>query len=87
MANTVLTADIIAKEAIMILDNDLKPEPEFAQHTLSTELSMESPMETDQDSPDLIRPESKTKPPLTESHSGEGSRVSKNRLPISEPGN
>ena len=74
-------------QKIMILDNDLKPEPEFAQHTLSTELAMESPIETDQDPPDPIRPESKTKPPLTESLSTEGSRVSKNRLPISEPGN
>ena len=33
-------------QKIMILDNDLKPDPELLQSTLSTELSMESPPET-----------------------------------------
>ena len=32
-------------QKIMILDNDLKPDPELLQSTLSTELSMESPAE------------------------------------------
>ena len=57
-------------QKIMILDNDLKPDPEFLQSTLSTELSMESSTEATPAS-DVFVPESVS--------SG------KNRLPISEP--
>ena len=46
-ATPTLTNGISRKiwQKIMILDNDLKPDPELLQSTLSTELSMESPAE------------------------------------------
>jgi hypothetical protein len=57
-------------QKIMILDNDLKPDPELLKSTLSTELSMESSTEAAA-AADVF---------VTENVSPE-----KKRLPISEP--
>jgi hypothetical protein len=57
-------------QKIMILDNDLKPEPESSQLTVSNELAMESSIEPGQS---------------IEAPASEPTSTSKNRLPISEP--
>jgi hypothetical protein len=57
-------------QKIMILDNDLKPDPELLKSTLSTELSMESSTEAAAAADAFV----------TENVSPE-----KKRLPISEP--
>ena len=57
-------------QKIMILDNDLKPDPELLQSTLSTELSMESSTEA---------------APAAVAFAPENVSTGKNRLPVSEP--
>jgi hypothetical protein len=57
-------------QKIMILDNDLKPEPESSQLTISNELAMESSVEPT---------------PSIETPASEPTNASKSRLPISEP--
>jgi hypothetical protein len=58
----------------MILDNDLKPDPEFLQSTLSSNLSTESSTES----------ASPATPPV-DAVVAEKVSSGKNRLPISEP--
>jgi hypothetical protein len=62
-------------QKIMILDNDLKPEPELLQSTLSTDLSVESSTDA---APPAVAP--------ADAFVAEKVSSGKNRLPISEPG-
>jgi hypothetical protein len=67
-------------QKIMILDNDLKPDPESSDVTVSTELAMETSIEP---APSLQTPS--TDPAST--NNNKSTSTTGSRLPISEPKN